>query len=83
MSVIGNIQLSLDLGKYTGGVFIDLRKGFDTVDYKKNRAFPMVSGEYQIDRLGHIFKREHILFQLETINSLLEMFWLVFHKVQS
>ena len=33
MSIIENIQSSLDLGKYTKGVLIDLRKNFDTVDH--------------------------------------------------
>ena len=31
MSIIKNIQSSLDLGKFTGEIFINLRKTFDTV----------------------------------------------------
>ena len=31
MFIIKNIQSSLDLGKFTGEIFIDLRKTFDTV----------------------------------------------------
>ena len=46
MSIIENIQSFSDLGKYTGTVFIDLWKAFDTLDHnilhtkkkKKKRA---------------------------------------------
>ena len=41
-----------------------------------------MSGEYQIDDSGHSLTTEHNLFQLETINPVLEKFWLVYHKVQ-
>ena len=33
MSIAENIQTQLDDGKYSAGVFIDLKKAFDTVDY--------------------------------------------------
>ena len=33
MSIIENIQSFSDLGKYTGTVFIDLWKAFDTLDH--------------------------------------------------
>ena len=33
MSIIENIQSSLDLGNYTGGMFIDLQKAFNTVNH--------------------------------------------------
>ena len=33
MSISENTQSFLDLGKYAGGAFIDLRKAFDTVDH--------------------------------------------------
>ena len=33
MSIIENIQTQLDYGKYSVGVFVDLKKAFDTVDH--------------------------------------------------
>ena len=33
MSIIENIQTQLDEGKYCAGVFVDLKKAFDTVDH--------------------------------------------------
>ena len=33
MSIAKNIQTQLDDGKYSAGVFIDLKKAFDTVDH--------------------------------------------------
>ena len=33
MSIVENIQIQLDDGKYSAGVFVDLKKAFDTVDH--------------------------------------------------
>ena len=33
MSIVENIQTQLDDGKYSAGVFVDLKKAFDTVDH--------------------------------------------------
>ena len=33
MSIIEGIQNKLDQGKYAAGVFVDLKKAFDTVDH--------------------------------------------------
>ena len=33
MSIIKSIQNKLDQNEYATGVFVDLRKAFDTVDY--------------------------------------------------
>ena len=33
MSIIENIQTQLDDNKYVGGVFVDLKRAFDTVDH--------------------------------------------------
>ena len=33
MPIVENIQTQLDDGKYPAGVFVDLKKAFDTVDY--------------------------------------------------
>ena len=33
MSIAENIQTQLDDGKYSAGVFVDLKKAFDTVDH--------------------------------------------------
>ena len=33
MSIIENIQTQLDEGKYCPGVFVDLKKAFDTVNH--------------------------------------------------
>ena len=33
MAIVESIQKELDAGKYTTGVFVDLKKPFDTVDY--------------------------------------------------
>ena len=33
MSITENIQAQLDKGKYRAGVFVDLKKAFDTVDH--------------------------------------------------
>ena len=33
MSTVENIQTLLDDGKYSAGVFVDLKKAFDTVDH--------------------------------------------------
>ena len=35
MSIIENIQTHLDNSKYVPGLFVDLRKAFDTVDHDK------------------------------------------------
>ena len=34
MSITENIQTQLDEGKYCTGVFVDLKKSFDTADYE-------------------------------------------------
>ena len=34
MSIVENIQTQLDNGVFAAGVFVDLRKVFDTVDHK-------------------------------------------------
>ena len=34
MTIVESIQKQLDAGNYTAGVFIDLKKAFDTVDHK-------------------------------------------------
>ena len=33
MSILEKIQTQLDDGKYSAGVFVDLKKAFDTVDH--------------------------------------------------
>ena len=33
MSIVENIQTQLDDGKYSAGVFVDLKKAFDTIDH--------------------------------------------------
>ena len=33
MPIVENIQTQLDDGKYSAGVFVDLKKAFDTVDH--------------------------------------------------
>ena len=33
MSIAENIQTQLDDGKYSAGVFVDLKKAFDTIDH--------------------------------------------------
>ena len=33
MSIIENVQTQLDDNKYVAGVFVDLKKAFDTVDH--------------------------------------------------
>ena len=33
MSIVENIQNLLDKGEYAAGVFVDLKKAFDTVDH--------------------------------------------------
>ena len=33
MSIVENIQTQLDDGKYSAGVFVDLKKAFDTFDH--------------------------------------------------
>ena len=33
MSIVENIQIQLDDGKYSAGVFVDLKKAFDTIDH--------------------------------------------------
>ena len=37
MSIAENIQTQLDDGKYSAGVFVDLKKAFDTVDHNMLR----------------------------------------------
>ena len=32
MSIVENIQTVFDDGKYSAGIFVDLKKGFDTID---------------------------------------------------
>ena len=34
MSIVENIQTQLDNGEFAAGVFVDLRKAFDTVDHR-------------------------------------------------
>ena len=34
MSIVENIQTQLDDGEFAAGVFVDLRKVFDTVDHR-------------------------------------------------
>ena len=38
MSIVGNIQSQLDDGKYSAGVFVDLKKAFDTVEHIISRV---------------------------------------------
>ena len=33
MTIVERIQKQLDAGNYTAGVFVDLKKAFDTVDH--------------------------------------------------
>ena len=33
MTIVGRIQKQIDTGNFTAGVFIDLKKAFDTVEY--------------------------------------------------
>ena len=33
MTIVERIQKQLDTGNYTAGVFVDLKKAFDTVDH--------------------------------------------------
>ena len=33
MSIVENIHAQLDDGKYSAGIFVDLKKAFDTVDH--------------------------------------------------
>ena len=33
MAIVENIQKQLDAGNYTTGVFVELKKAFDTVDH--------------------------------------------------
>ena len=34
MSIVENIQTQLDNGEFAAGVFVDLRKAFDTVNHR-------------------------------------------------
>lgn len=85
MSVVRNIKPFLDLGKYTGGEFVDLGKSLDTVDQDVllKKYSTMVIGEYQIDGSGNTLIREQNLFQLKTIHLGPDKFWPVYLKVQS
>ena len=38
MSIVGNIQSQLDDGKYSAGVFVDLKKAFGTVEHIISRV---------------------------------------------
>ena len=35
MTIVERIQKQLDFGKFTAGVFIDLKKAFDATNHKK------------------------------------------------
>ena len=34
MSIVENMQTELDNGKFAAGIFVDLKKAFDTVDHE-------------------------------------------------
>ena len=67
MPIIKNVQSSLELGKYTGSVFIDLQKAFHTEDHDILLK--------QLERYGaRGIPNRWYLFQLETIQPVLVKF---------
>ena len=81
MSVIGNIQNKLDQGEYTAGVFVDLKKAFNTVDHNILIDKPElgVRGVTKEWFCSYLWKRNN-LYQLIDLSLRLNIFLLESHK---
>ena len=75
MSIIENIQTQLDYGKYSVGVFVDLKKAFDTVDHNiilKKLDYYGVRGIANEWFASYLKKTGNNLFQLGVISQVLK-----------
>ena len=75
MSIVENIQIQLDDGKYSAGVFVDLKKAFDTVDHNillKKLDYYGVRGIANEWFASYLKKTGNNLFQLGVISQVLK-----------
>ena len=75
MSIAENIQTQLDDGKYSAGVFVDLKKAFDTVDHNillKKLDYYGVRGIANEWFVSYLKSRKQFLFQSGVISQVLK-----------
>ena len=85
ISLTKEIGKKIDEGNIGCGIFIDLQKAFDIVEYDTLLAKPehMVSVVFQMSGLDPTYPTENNMFQLMVMNQVLPLFYMVYHKVQS
>ena len=78
ISLTKEIGKKIDEGNIGCGIFVDLQKAFDTVEYDTLLAKPehMVSAVFQMSGLDPTYPTENNMFQLMVMNHVLLLFYM-------